>query len=149
MRWAGWVCDCVLYHESYCTVHFAVSGGNSLLLINGSKRGSTRFLMAQSYAAFITFLAWISSTFPRPPSKRAVAIAFINSFGQLGNISGSYIWPKSWGPTYRYSYGICIATNGLGIVMILAFRAHLKALNEKAEKEEQERGLPKGYRYLL
>ena len=33
--------------------------------------------------------------------------------------------------------------------MIIAFRAHLKALNERAEKEEQERGLPKGYRYLL
>jgi MFS family permease len=105
--------------------------------------------MAQSYAAFITFLAWISSTFPRPPSKRAVAIAFINAFGQLGNISGSYIWPAAWGESYRYSYAICSATSGLGIVMILAFRAHLKALNEKAEKEEQEQGLPKGYRYLL
>ena len=105
--------------------------------------------MAQSYAAFITFLAWISSTFPRPPSKRAVAIAFINAFGQLGNISGSYIWPAAWGESYRYSYAICIATNGLSIVMILAFRAHLKALNEKAEREEQDNDLPKGYRYLL
>ena len=105
--------------------------------------------MAQSYTALITFTTWISSTFPRPPSKRAVAIAFINSFGQLGSISGSYIWPKTWGPTYRYSYGICIATNGLAIVMILVFRAHLKALNKKAEKEERERGLPEGYRYLL
>ncbi|KAF9646956.1 MFS general substrate transporter, partial [Thelephora ganbajun] len=117
--------------------------------MNIGARYFSLFLMAQSYAAFITFLAWISSTFPRPPSKRAVAIAFINAFGQLGNISGSYIWPKAWGKSYRYSYAICIATNGLGIVMILAFRAHLKALNEKAEKEEQERGLPKGYRYLL
>ena len=105
--------------------------------------------MAQSYAAFITFLAWISSTFPRPPSKRAVAIAFINAFGQLGNISGSYIWPSAWGESYRYSYAICIATNGLGIIMILVFRAHLKALNEKAEREERDKGLPKGYRYLL
>ena len=105
--------------------------------------------MAQSFAAFITFVAWISSTFPRPPSKRAVAIAFIVSFGQLGNIAGSYMWPKTWGPSYRYSYGICIATNGLSIVMALVFRAHLKALNEKAEMEERERGLPKGYRYLL
>ena len=105
--------------------------------------------MAQSYAPFITFLAWISSTFPRPPSKRAVAIAFINASSQLGNISGSYIWPKSWGPTYRYSYAICIAAYGVGIVMILVLRAHLKALNEKAEKEEREVGLPKGYRYLL
>ena len=33
--------------------------------------------------------------------------------------------------------------------MILAFRAHLKALNKRAEKEERERGLPEGYRYLL
>jgi hypothetical protein len=105
--------------------------------------------MAQSFTAFIIFLAWISSTFPRPPSRRAVVIAFINAFGQLGNISGSYIWPKSWGETYRYSYAICIAADGLSIVMILAFRAHLMALNKKAEKEEQERGLPKGYRYLL
>lgn len=112
-------------------------------------RFSARFFMAQSYAAFITFLAWISSTFPRPPSKRAVAIAFINAFAQLGNIAGSYIWPTAWGESYRYSYAICIATNGLGIIMILAFRAHLKALNEKAETEEQEKGLPKGYRYLL
>lgn len=48
-----------------------------------------RFLMAQSYAGFIIFLAWISNTIARPPSKRAVALAFINSFAQLGNISGS------------------------------------------------------------
>jgi hypothetical protein len=33
--------------------------------------------------------------------------------------------------------------------MILAFRAHLKALNEQPEKEEWEKGLPKGYGYLL
>ena len=105
--------------------------------------------MAQSHAALITFFAWISPTFPRPASKRAVTIAFINAFGQFGNISGSYIWPSTWGPTYRYSYGICIAANGLGIVMILAFRSHLKGLNEKAEEEERERGLPKGYRYIL
>ena len=45
--------------------------------------------MAQSYAGFIIFLAWISNTITRPPSKRAVALAFINSFAQLGNISGS------------------------------------------------------------
>ena len=105
--------------------------------------------MAQSLTAIITFLAWISSTFPHPPSKRAVAIAFINAFGQLANIPASYMWPKTWGRSYRNSYAICIAANGLAIVMILAFRAHLKALNEKAEREEQVRGLPKGYRYLL
>jgi hypothetical protein len=50
--------------------------------------------MAQSYATFIVFLAWISFTFPRPPSKRAVAIAFINSFGQLGNVTDRTSGPR-------------------------------------------------------
>ena len=45
--------------------------------------------MAQSYAGFIIFMAWCSNTIARPPSKRAVALAFINAFAQLGNISGS------------------------------------------------------------
>jgi hypothetical protein len=75
---------------------------------NFSSLTLVRFLMAQSYAGFIVFLAWISNTFVRPrkstlsppsqetnlfttytASKRAVALAFINAFSQLGNIAGS------------------------------------------------------------
>lgn len=48
------------------------------------------FLMAQCYAGFVVMYAWISNTFPRPPSKRAVALALINAFSQLGNVAGSY-----------------------------------------------------------
>jgi hypothetical protein len=47
------------------------------------------FLMAQSYSGFICFLTWTSNTFARSPSKRAVALAFINAFSQLGNVAGS------------------------------------------------------------
>lgn len=47
-----------------------------------------RFLMAQMYAGFVCLYAWMSNTFPRPPSKRAVALALINAFSQLGNVSG-------------------------------------------------------------
>jgi len=117
--------------------------------MNTAARYISLFLMAQSYAAFITFLAWISTCFPRPASKRSVAIALINAFGQFGNISGSYIWPKTWGPSYKNSYAICIATNGLAIVMIVIYRAHLASLNKKEEEREQAEGRPKGYRYLL
>ena len=115
-------------------------------LIDGSKRVFARFLMAQSIAACITFLAWTSPTFPRPPSKQAVVIALIHSFGQLGNIAGSYIWPKTRGETYRCSL---YCNQWLAIVMIPAFRAHLKGLDEQAGRQERERGLPKGYGYLL
>ncbi len=45
--------------------------------------------MAQSYAGFVVFYAWMSNSFPRPPSKRAVALALTNAFSQLGNVAGS------------------------------------------------------------
>lgn len=49
------------------------------------------FLMAQSYSGFICFLAWTSNIFARSPPKRAVALAFINAFSQLGNFAGSWV----------------------------------------------------------
>lgn len=109
-----------------------------------------RFLMASSYCGFIVFYAWISNSIPRPPAKRAVAIAFINAFSQLGNISGSYIWPKNWGPSYRYSYAICIACSGLCIIMCFIFRTYLTNVNKRLDKEEEEKGQTvKGFRYLV
>ncbi|KAI0068747.1 MFS general substrate transporter [Artomyces pyxidatus] len=107
------------------------------------------FLMAQSYAGFICFLAWTSNTLARPPAKRAVALAFINAFSQLGNIAGSYVWPKNWGPTYINSYAICIATNGLCIVMCYVFRQALARQNKELERKEQEEGREPGFRYIL
>ncbi|CCO32097.1 putative transporter C1039,04 [Rhizoctonia solani AG-1 IB] len=62
--------------------------------------------------------------------KRAVALAFINAFSQLGNVAGSYVWPKSWEPTYRKSYVICIACFALAIAMALFLRQHLANLNK-------------------
>ncbi|TCD70425.1 hypothetical protein EIP91_003506 [Steccherinum ochraceum] len=106
------------------------------------------FLMAQSYAGFIIFLTWISNSLPRPPSKRAVAIAWINAFSQLGNVAGSYVWPSGWGPSYRNSYAITIATNGLCIIMCYIFKLHLESLNKKLAEEEEKEGKPKGFRYL-
>lgn len=106
--------------------------------------------MAQTYAGLVVMLAWMNNSFPRPPSKRAVCVAIINGFSQLGNVAGSYIWPLSWGPTYRYSYGICIAASGTAIIMAWIFKQHLISLNEKLKREEQEKGIKeKGFRYLL
>lgn len=50
-----------------------------------------RFLQAQSYAGFICFVAWASSSVAHPPAKRAVALAWINTVSSLGNVFGSYV----------------------------------------------------------
>ncbi|KDQ64273.1 hypothetical protein JAAARDRAFT_117826 [Jaapia argillacea MUCL 33604] len=121
----------------------------AMCTMNTAARYISLFLMAQSYSGFICFLTWISNTFARPPAKRAVALAFINAFSQLGNIAGSYVWPTAWGPSYRYSYAICISTNGLAILMCLGLRWHLARLNEEMERREGVEGKPRGFRYML
>lgn len=93
------------------------------------------FLQAGSYAGFIVFYSWISSTFPRPPAKRAVAIALVNAFSQLGNIAGSYVWAlKDNG--YRKSYGIVLAMFGVAIAGCYILKMILVNLNKKLEAGE-------------
>lgn len=90
-------------------------------------------------SSFIVFYSWISSSFPRPPAKRAVAIALVNAFSQLGNVAGSYVWDlKENG--YRKSYGIVTAMFGITILGTLAFRYVLVGLNGRLEEKEQADG---------
>lgn len=84
---------------------------------------------------FIVFYSWISSSFPRPPAKRAVALAAINAFSQLGNIAGSYVWGLE-ANGFRQSYGIVTAMFGLTVVGCFLFRASLNRLNKKLEADE-------------
>ncbi|KAG7449314.1 MFS general substrate transporter [Guyanagaster necrorhizus] len=113
--------------------------------MNTAARYVSLFLMAQSYAGFVVMYAWISNCFPRPPSKRAVALALTNAFSQLGNVAGSYVWPTMWGPTYNNSDYICIAVFAFTIIMNWIFRQHLIALNKKMEKGVGAAG----FRYLI
>jgi len=102
---------------------------------NVAARYVALFLQASSYAGFIVFYSWISSSFPRPPAKRAVAIAMINAFSQLGNVAGSYVWNlKDNG--YRKSYGIVLSMFGITIVGCLIFRMVLTNLNKKLAEQE-------------
>lgn len=114
-------------------VGFVISMSTS----NIAARYVALFLQAGSYAGFIVFYSWISSSFPRPPAKRAVAIALVNAFSQLGNIAGSYVWDlKDNG--YRKSYGIVLSMFGVTILGCWIFRLMLKNLNAKLEHKETE-----------
>lgn len=133
--------------------------------LNTAGRYVALFLQASSYAGFIVFYSWISSSFPRPPAKRAVAIALINAFSQLGNIAGSYVWSLN-ANGYRNSYGIVTAMFGVTIFGCWIFRIALGRLNDKlAESEVAQLGrgddgdflesadealrMRKGFRYLV
>ncbi|KAK0468250.1 MFS general substrate transporter [Desarmillaria tabescens] len=117
--------------------------------MNVGARYISLFFQAQSYAGFICFLAWASGSVARPPAKRAVALALINTVGSLGNVVGSYVWPKPWEPTYSKSFTLCILASATGLTMCWLFKQHLVALNAHEEKREVEIGSERGYRYLL
>ncbi|KAH6692432.1 pantothenate transporter liz1 [Plectosphaerella plurivora] len=102
---------------------------------NTAARYIALFLQAGAYAGFIVYYSWISSSFPRPPAKRAVAIAMINAFSQLGNVAGSYVWNLS-DNGFRGSYGIVLSMFGVTILGSWYFRHVLAGLNKKLEAGE-------------
>lgn len=79
----------------------------------------------------------MSSSFPRPPAKRAVALAFMNAMSQVGNIVGSYIWPTKFGPSYAKSYGIVLSMFGATILLNMWFRIILMRANKRLEEGER------------
>ncbi|KAG1877307.1 MFS general substrate transporter [Suillus subluteus] len=117
--------------------------------MNTTMRYISLFLMTQSPVAYVVCLTWVMNTFSQSQSKRAAAIALVNTLSTASHMGSSYFWPSSWGPSYVNSYLICIFTSVLCIAMLWVFRRHLSRCNEAAEAEEQSLGLPKGLRYIL
>ncbi|KAG1845707.1 major facilitator superfamily domain-containing protein [Suillus subalutaceus] len=96
-----------------------------------SLRAPRRFFMAQSSVAYVVCLTWAMNTFSQSQSKRAAAIALVNTMAVAGFISSSYFWPSSWGPSYVNSYLICILANVLCIAMCWVFKGAPFPLFEK------------------
>ncbi|KAL5498810.1 hypothetical protein ACEPAH_2165 [Sanghuangporus vaninii] len=61
-------------------------------------------MICLSYCGYMIMFSWLSNNIPRPPAKRAVSLAFVNGFSQLGNLAGSYCFSTNWGPSYRKSH---------------------------------------------
>lgn len=91
------------------------------------------FIQASSYAGYTCVLGWIAPSIPTPKYKKVVALALINAFSQLGNISASYVWPKKWGPNYWQSNTISAAMFVACIMLVLLHRTMLKIENNKLD----------------
>ncbi|KAG2047785.1 MFS general substrate transporter [Suillus hirtellus] len=142
---------CFMFSNALCVLAFIIS----IFTMDKAARYISLFLMAQVISGYLLLFGWINNTFTREPAKRAVAIAMMNALGQTGSVIGAYIWPSSWGSTYRYSYAICIAALGVSTGMFGGMYLYLKHLNEQIERNEQdvndinELRDPIGFRYLV
>jgi hypothetical protein len=74
-----------------------------------------------------------------PDQKRSVALAFINSWGNLSIIWGSRLWPSAQSPGYKLGFSTVAAMTGVGtlmaVLMPLGFRMLPKIPMTRAERE--------------
>ena len=92
------------------------------------------------YSGYTTALAWISNTLPRPPAKRAAALAFINAVSNCTSIYTSYLYPKSAGPKYTAAFIHNCVLAALAIVSAFVLKRMLVKLNEKLDRGERVEG---------
>ena len=86
-----------------------------------------------TYTGYTTALAWISNSLPRPPAKRAAALALINAISNCSSIYASYLYPSSAGPQYTNAFIHNCISACVAIMAATVMRFVLKGLNKKLE----------------
>lgn len=97
-------------------------------------------MVAGIYSGYVVVLAWISNTMPRPPAKRAVALAWINAVSNSSTIYASYLYPDSDAPRYIVAMSIDCVTAFVAILAATLLRFILVRLNKKLDRGEYVKG---------
>ena len=71
---------------------------------------------------------------PRPPAKRAAALAFINAVSNCSSIYASYLYPNSAAPHYTVAMVVNCGTAVGAVVAATVLRGVLVRLNGKLER---------------
>ncbi|GAB1313858.1 hypothetical protein MFIFM68171_04068 [Madurella fahalii] len=101
---------------------------------------SMMLMVPAVYAGFVVALAWISNTLPRPPAKRAAALAFINAVSNCSSIYASYMYPRSADPAYTVAMAVNCVTAFIAVCTATVLRVVLVRLNKKLDKGEYVEG---------
>jgi len=86
------------------------------------------------YTGYVVALAWISNSLPRPPAKRAAALAFINAISNTSSIYASYMYTAGDAPRYAVAMGVNCAMSTMAIISAITLRIILVRLNKKLDQ---------------
>ncbi|KAK3327590.1 major facilitator superfamily domain-containing protein [Cercophora scortea] len=92
---------------------------------------SMMLMVPSVYSGFVVALAWISNIMPRPPAKRAAALAFINAVSNCCSIYASYLYPNSAAPHYTTAMVVNCCTAVIAVAAATVLRFMLVKLNRK------------------
>ena len=99
------------------------------------------FMPAGVYTGYVVGLAWISNSLPRPPAKRASALALINAVSNATQIYSSFLYLSSMSPRYVAAFAYNSATIVVAIACAFALRFMLKRLNAQLDRGVDVAGL--------
>ncbi|KAI6081273.1 major facilitator superfamily domain-containing protein [Hypoxylon rubiginosum] len=119
----GFICSIVLVTVSNVKAHYAML----CLYIGGI------------YTAIALILNWTSESMALPDQKRSVALAFVNSFGNLAIIWGSRLWISAESPKYTTGFTAVGAMTGASALIAASIPILFKFLpKEPATKAERD-----------
>ncbi|KAJ7732186.1 MFS general substrate transporter [Mycena metata] len=108
----------------------------SLSTMSTPPRYLAMFLMACGSSAVAMFVPWVANAVPRPPAKRAAAIAIVNGISNLGTCIGSFTWKALWGPRYHWSMIISLGSLTISTGVLIVIRQILVQKNKQLESQE-------------
>ncbi|KAK6000878.1 hypothetical protein QM012_002961 [Aureobasidium pullulans] len=124
----------VVWPQVFCSIGFIISA----VTLNVAARYTATFMMMSVYGSFGCILSWVSSTLPRPSSKRAVAYAVVNAGSNLASIYASYIYPASQGPRYWQANVVNVAFSTACIALATTLRFYLGWRNKKLDRARSD-----------
>ncbi|KAH7020406.1 major facilitator superfamily domain-containing protein [Ilyonectria destructans] len=117
----------VVWPQVFASIGFIISA----VTLNTAARYISTFMMMSIYGSFGCILSWVSSSLPRPSTKRAISYAAVNAGSNLASIYASYFYPSSHGPRYWQANVANVAFAGLCIIMATVLRFFLALRNKK------------------
>lgn len=122
------------YHVVLPLVSALVSFIISASTLNVGARYFAMCLMIPSlYCSFIVILTWMSNCCPRPPGKRAVAIALMNCISNSTSIWNAYLYPETDAPRYLTAFICNCAFIFIAIIFAVILKFRLTTLNKRIE----------------
>lgn len=127
------------YHVTIPLVLALVSFIISAATLNTGARYFSMCLMIPSlYCSFTVILTWMSNSMPRPPVKRAVAIALMNCLSNSTSIWNAYLYPSTDAPRYQTAFICNCIFILLAIIMAFLTRLRLAQLNKRIENGKMD-----------
>lgn len=120
----------IIWPQLFSSIGFIISA----VTLNVPARYISTFMMMSIYGSFGCILSWVSTSLPRPRSKRAVAYAVVNAGSNFASIYASYFYPESQGPRYWQANVANVAFSGMCILMATLLKVTLRWRNRRLDR---------------